>query len=126
MKCFNHPEIDAVMTCSSCGKGLCRDCTVQKSTSIYCSQCVKELQKGLDPIEAIVIGGATCLGSLCYGIGFIIPLILWIVWRENKPEKAKQAGYICIGIGLIYVIFVVLYILFIFFFAFGSNSYYYD
>ncbi len=123
MKCFNHPEQDAVMTCSSCGKGLCRECTVQKGTKIYCSQCADESQKGLDTIEAIAIGGTTCVGSLCYGVGFILPLILWLIWRDTKPEKAKQAGQICIGVGLIYLIIVIIYIILIA--SYSPHSYYY-
>ncbi|MBP7275989.1 MAG: hypothetical protein KBA51_07280, partial [Kiritimatiellae bacterium] len=28
MKCFNHEDRDAVGTCKSCGKGVCRECAV--------------------------------------------------------------------------------------------------
>ncbi|PKP59694.1 MAG: hypothetical protein CVT88_04870 [Candidatus Altiarchaeales archaeon HGW-Altiarchaeales-1] len=107
MKCFDHPEVDAVMTCSSCGKGLCKDCVVQKGTKIYCSQCAAESQKGLDTTETIVIGG----GSLC--LSPIIAIVAWFIWRESKPEKAKQVGYICIAVIIIWIILFTLYFLFI-------------
>jgi nitrogenase molybdenum-iron protein alpha/beta subunit len=28
IKCYNHPETDAVGTCSTCGKGICKDSAV--------------------------------------------------------------------------------------------------
>lgn len=36
MKCFNHEERDAVGTCKSCGKGVCRDCAVDLSKGLAC------------------------------------------------------------------------------------------
>lgn len=50
MKCFNHPERDAVTTCSGCNKGLCQDCTISVSQGSYCPNCFEDLikyQKGL-------------------------------------------------------------------------------
>ncbi len=119
MKCFNHPEQDAVMTCSSCSKGLCKDCVVQKDGKIYCSQCAITSQKGLDAVEAIaIIGGSLCLSP-------IIALVVWLIWRGSKPEKAKQAGYVCIAIGVLYIILAILYFVFIFAMIGASDPYYY-
>ena len=36
MKCYNHPEIDAVGLCKSCGLGLCHECVSEVGTSISC------------------------------------------------------------------------------------------
>lgn len=36
MKCFDHNERDAVGTCKSCGKGLCRDCAVDLDKGLAC------------------------------------------------------------------------------------------
>ena len=44
MKCFNHPERDAVATCQKCGKGLCRDCA-EKYTPCMCDSCAAQVQK---------------------------------------------------------------------------------
>ncbi|ODS39211.1 MAG: hypothetical protein A7316_06205 [Candidatus Altiarchaeales archaeon WOR_SM1_86-2] len=119
MKCFYHPTADAVMTCSSCGKGLCKDCVVQKNEKGYCRQCDVQSQGGLDAVEAIaIIFGSVCLSP-------VMALVVWLIWRDSKPEKAKQSGYICIGIAVLYIVLIVLYFLFIAAMI-GSDPYLYD
>jgi uncharacterized Tic20 family protein len=44
MKCFNHPDIDAVATCQKCGKGLCRECA-EKHTPCLCDSCAEQIQR---------------------------------------------------------------------------------
>ena len=44
MKCFNHPERDAVASCQKCGKGLCRECA-EKHTPCMCDACAARVQK---------------------------------------------------------------------------------
>jgi len=41
MKCWAHPEVDAVAICVSCGKGLCRDCSIVITGNNYCKACVE-------------------------------------------------------------------------------------
>jgi len=41
MKCFNHPKEDAVAVCRTCGKGVCRECTVIVAGDSYCKTCVE-------------------------------------------------------------------------------------
>ena len=36
MKCFNHEERDAIGTCKSCGKGICRECAVDMVKGLAC------------------------------------------------------------------------------------------
>jgi hypothetical protein len=36
MKCYNHPGIDAVAVCRSCGRALCQDCTTEVGLSCSC------------------------------------------------------------------------------------------
>ena len=36
MKCFNHPEVDAVGLCKSCARGLCHHCISEVGTSVSC------------------------------------------------------------------------------------------
>lgn len=44
MKCFNHPEREAVATCQKCGKGLCRECA-EKHTPCLCNACAVQIQR---------------------------------------------------------------------------------
>jgi hypothetical protein len=36
MKCFYHPEIDAIGFCKSCGRAFCRGCAAEVSGVLYC------------------------------------------------------------------------------------------
>jgi hypothetical protein len=46
MKCFNHPEIDAIGICKNCNKGLCRDCLTELENGIACTAtCVDEVKQ---------------------------------------------------------------------------------
>ena len=36
MKCFYHPETDAVGTCKNCHRGICRGCAAERSEGIAC------------------------------------------------------------------------------------------
>ena len=40
MKCYKHPAKDAIASCSSCNKGVCRDCEVDVEGKIFCKDCV--------------------------------------------------------------------------------------
>lgn len=42
MKCYNHPDTDAVAQCHLCSKGLCRPCAEQY-TPLTCSTCAEQL-----------------------------------------------------------------------------------
>lgn len=45
MKCYNHPETDAVGTCKSCSKGLCHNCLTDTGNGIACTAtCVEEVK----------------------------------------------------------------------------------
>ena len=36
MKCYRHPELEAVAVCRSCGRALCRDCVTEVGLSCSC------------------------------------------------------------------------------------------
>jgi hypothetical protein len=37
MRCFNHPDVDAVATCKHCFKGVCKECVVDSGCGLACS-----------------------------------------------------------------------------------------
>lgn len=44
MKCFNHPEKDAVAICKSCNKALCHECASEVTNGIACKgKCEEEV-----------------------------------------------------------------------------------
>lgn len=38
MRCFNHPERDAVALCKACGKAVCPDCAIESQNGFACQQ----------------------------------------------------------------------------------------
>ena len=40
MKCYVHPDREAIAICKSCGKGLCADCNVDIEKISYCKSCI--------------------------------------------------------------------------------------
>jgi len=45
MKCYSHPDHDAVGTCKHCSKGVCGACAKESGWGIVCSQaCAVEVQ----------------------------------------------------------------------------------
>ncbi|HTY91940.1 MAG TPA: hypothetical protein VMC84_12260 [Methanocella sp.] len=43
MKCNTHPDVDAVGTCTSCGKAVCADCAAEKDGKVFCKTCVEKM-----------------------------------------------------------------------------------
>ncbi len=45
MKCYYHPDQDAVGTCSQCGKAACRDCIEDIGGALLCKDCLAEARE---------------------------------------------------------------------------------
>lgn len=43
MKCYIHPDIDAVGTCTSCGKTVCSICAMDVGGKVVCKQCAEKM-----------------------------------------------------------------------------------
>ncbi|WP_306583648.1 hypothetical protein [Fusobacterium ulcerans] len=58
-------------------------------------------------------------GGFAWGcLGFCIPivgLILWLVWRDEKPKTAKAVGIGALVSAIIGAVFVVIYFIFLIF-----------
>lgn len=91
MKCYIHPEVDAVGTCTSCGRAICSECAVEVGDKFVCRDCLaagKGATRKHDPNTAFLIelvGGF--FGLL--GIGYIyvgrtndgiLRLVLWMLY----------------------------------------------
>jgi hypothetical protein len=42
LKCCFHPELEAVVVCKSCGRGLCDDCAITISNQTFCRECIEK------------------------------------------------------------------------------------
>ena len=110
MKCFYHPEADAVAICRNCSKGLCRDCAVEVENGIACKdRCEAQVKAIVELVErnktllqktsgaysrlAIVFA---LMGLLLLGSGFFI-----IIGGGSR-------GYFLLIMGLIMVLGAIL------------------
>ena len=42
MKCWYHPDEDAVNTCIRCGNSICEKCSTRSQNTIICVECIKK------------------------------------------------------------------------------------
>jgi len=43
MKCYVHPDVDAVGTCTNCGKTVCSNCAMEVGGKLVCKNCAQNL-----------------------------------------------------------------------------------
>jgi hypothetical protein len=100
MKCYYHPEIEAIATCVVCGKGICKICSVDVAGRITCQRClalgnITPLQtQSSNPTNTLAII-SLILGvlGLCGGVFFSIPA--WIIGhiaQKQILETPHQEG----------------------------------
>lgn len=53
MKCYIHPNVDAIGACTRCGKMICQACSMEINGKLVCNQCaggVQQTAKGINEI----------------------------------------------------------------------------
>ncbi len=116
MKCFNHPERDAVASCQKCGKGLCRECA-EKHTPCMCDACAARVQK--DRLQqaqnrenqrkqkykdALVDTRSEFIATVVIGIVVAVLFTWWTAGHNSKPVGFLESVgvfffYFCIPFG---------------------------
>jgi hypothetical protein len=134
MKCVNHPDVDAIGTCSKCGMAICPDCSIGNGT-LTCKSCAIEhdlagpekntsaslkpvyLDKSKDFPESPF---APCMASLIIpGLGVYMII----------PDRNKLAPFLLVlvglGIDLLFIIVALLSLTYLYFTSanFGLSDY---
>ncbi|MDX1777001.1 MAG: DUF2180 family protein [Desulfobulbales bacterium] len=52
MKCYNHPESEAVAVCLACGKGVCRQCVFASENAVSCREKCSAVLSSRDELQA--------------------------------------------------------------------------
>jgi hypothetical protein len=93
VKCFYHPQVDAVAICKNCSKGICMDCISDVGNGVACKgKCEAEVQAVNQMIQLgikrkNVTGNyykkITVLWSLISLAAFVTSLLLWQSGRNG-------------------------------------------
>jgi hypothetical protein len=105
MKCFYHPNVDAVGVCKSCGRALCRDCITEVGLSCSCKGRCESVVATMN--DLVVRGGSAYQksGALQIRNGILITLLggLFAVPGFLNGDNSPWT-YFMIGAGIIFAI----------------------
>jgi len=80
VKCYAHPEKEAVGVCRECGKGICEACAVEVSGRLYCRACIGKVKveerRVAKPERATVITVASILFFVFGALGIASSILL--------------------------------------------------
>jgi heme A synthase len=88
MKCFNHPQTDAVGTCKHCQRGLCHECASEREGGLACrGRCEAQV----DAVNALIrrniqVGLRSRLVSLVAFFVFLAALITLVYLALNEEN----------------------------------------
>ncbi len=97
MKCFFHETVDAVATCQSCGKSLCKECGA-KYMPCACDECVS-IQNNQNKFntkqrkqDALIDTNAELISAIIKGI--ISALVLGTLYSITTPSEVQFSMYV--------------------------------
>ena len=125
-RCANHPNVETLVSCSSCGKPICTECMVHAPVGVKCRDCARMPRSALVRLKparaatAILAAVGTALGAgiamgalansgfgffgflVAFGIGV---LMAEVVTRTSGYYRGRESGAIAAGASLlVYVI----------------------
>ncbi len=98
MKCYFHPEVDAVGVCTSCGKGLCSSCKLELVGKLYCQSCADRLVTGATESPTSEVSAWYFL--LPFLFGFLGGLAAYYVDDNYKKDKNRAKNMLLTGITI--------------------------
>ncbi len=103
MKCYNHPETDAVAICKSCGKALCHECAVDVGRGIACKGiCEADVQMINSIVDRNTKAYSTLKSRSLFGPIFLI--ITGMVFVGYGLTSAYASG-LSIILGICFVLY---------------------
>jgi hypothetical protein len=95
MNCANHPDIEKVAFCRTCGKPLCASCTRSVHGVIYCETCLAARLEGVQPAVSAPAAGFVSSGV---SSGPVITASA----GPNPALAGMLAGFFPFGVGAVY------------------------
>ena len=104
--CANHPKVETLVSCSSCGKPICPDCMVPAPVGIKCRECARQPRSARVSLRAdkavravgAALGAGTLMGVLLayaggFGVGFFTFILAYGVGYLSGRATLRGAGY---------------------------------
>jgi TM2 domain-containing membrane protein YozV len=95
MNCANHPDVEKVAFCRTCGKPLCANCTRSVHGVIYCESCLAARLEGVQPNVAPPVAG------FIPATPGVVPVPV-PVGGPNPALAGVLAGFFPFGVGAVY------------------------
>lgn len=100
MKCYNHPESDAIGACVSCKKAMCGECAVEVQGRLICRDC---LAAGKTSTEASdITDNDKMMALLAYIIPLVVPLVILLSdsSKQNRFQRYHAVHALAMGVTL--------------------------
>jgi TM2 domain-containing membrane protein YozV len=94
MNCANHPDVEKVAFCRTCGKPLCASCTRAVHGVIYCESCLAARLEGVQPQQTVY------QQVMDQGLGLKVPPSPGP--GPNPALAGVLAGFFPFGVGAVY------------------------
>lgn len=110
MKCYNHPQTEAVDVCANCGKAICESCLVDVAGHTTCKTCLasgnvpkpqSQEVKAATPTNLLAIVSLV-LGILGFCFGLPFSITAWItghIARKQMSDDPNQASMQLANVG---------------------------
>ncbi|HUB02824.1 MAG TPA: hypothetical protein VL983_09060 [Terriglobales bacterium] len=104
MKCFSHPEMDAVGSCKHCFKGVCARCAKDSGVGVVCSQaCEDEVRSVRAMMERgrkmYPLAAKTQLRSAIWLVALAAVFIAWGLISEHGAFMIVIGAVMLLGAG---------------------------
>lgn len=100
MKCYYHSDIDAVATCTGCGRAVCQSCAVDVAGKTHCQEC---LAKGI-AAKKQPMGAMSTPTNLMAVTSMLTGLGGWLLWALLLCFNATIGTLVAVatlGLGLL-------------------------
>lgn len=113
MRCYSHPERDAVGACVSCGRAVCDECRVEVQGKVLCRECLARGRTGPEDPSDITDNDRT-MGLLAYVVIFVPLIILLSETGKQRPFQRYHAVHsLAVSVAVFVITLVICCIVFL-------------